>query len=193
MLYESLLLLKAQLNAYFSELHERITSIDPNPVVLENIAALSETQLLAAHNIYLTQINLVEEASLRNSPHFRRQDERTIYEQPPVYINLHILFSVVMRSNYETALLHLSHLIKYFQGQTVFHNKMTPDHHFGTQTSFKLTMELYSPTLEQVNYLWSTLGGKQYPFALYTLRVLEMKRESLLDTGIPVTEIILND
>ena len=41
--------------------------------------------------------------------------------------------------------------------------------------SFKLIFDLYSPTLEEVNHLWGTLGGRQYPFVLYVLRMLELK------------------
>jgi hypothetical protein len=36
-------------------------------------------------------------------------------------------------------------------------------------------MDLYSPNMEEVNHLWGTLGGKQYPFVLYTLRMLELQ------------------
>lgn len=193
MLYESLLLLKGQLNAYYTTLHERVSSIDPSPVILENVAALNETQLGDAQNVYITLVNLAEESTLRNTPNFRKQDDRTVYEQPPIYLNLHVLFSVVMRDEYEKALLHLSHLIKFFQGQPVFNQKLTADHSFGTGAEFNLIMDLCSPSLEQANFLWSTLGGRQYPSALYKLRLLEMKRDSMTATRDLISEITLKD
>jgi hypothetical protein len=40
-----------------------------------------------------------------------------------------------------------------------------------------------------VNHLWGTLGGKQYPFVLYTLRLLEMKfRATQAEAGL-ITEL----
>lgn len=46
-------------------------------------------------------------------------------------------------------------------------------------TSFKLIFDLYSPSMEEVNHLWGTLGGRQYPFALYVMRMLDLKFDSV--------------
>ena len=55
---------------------------------------------------------------------------------------------------------------------------------------FKLIVNLMSPTLEEVNHLWGTLGGKQYPFALYSVRMLEMQFQASQGEGGLITEVI---
>jgi hypothetical protein len=55
--------------------------------------------------------------------------------------------------------------------------------------SFKLIFDLYSPSMEEVNHLWGTLGGKQYPFAMYTLRMLDLKFRAVQSESGLITEI----
>ena len=50
-----------------------------------------------------------------------------------------------------------------------------PNHALDRLAEFKLVFDLCSPSMEEVNHLWGTLGGKQYPFAMYNLRMLELK------------------
>ena len=54
---------------------------------------------------------------------------------------------------------------------------------------FKLIFDLYSPTMEEVNHLWGTLGGKQYPFVLYVLRMLDLKFKAVQSESGLITEV----
>lgn len=194
MLYESLLFLEGQLNKYFEKLHnEENESIGSSPVKLENIAALKEDALDSADNIFVTLVNISEETTLKNIPNYRKENAVTVYENPPVYLNLYILFSVCIHGAYDKALMHLSYLIKFFQAKNTFTHKNSATTIFGEGVSFKLIMDLYSPTFEQANYLWSTLGGKQYPFALYKMRLLEIEKDSIVEKRGLITEITLTD
>ena len=56
--------------------------------------------------------------------------------------------------------------------------------------TFKLIFDLYSPTMEEVNHLWGTLGAKQYPFVLYSLRLLELKFKAAQGEGGLITEVV---
>jgi hypothetical protein len=44
--------------------------------------------------------------------------------------------------------------------------------------------------MEEVNHMWGTLGGKQYPFVLYSLRLLELKFKAALGEGGLITEVV---
>ncbi len=193
MLYESLLFLEGQLNKYFGKLNEENESIGSSPVKLENIAALKEDALDNAENIFVTLVNISEETTLKNIPNYRRENAVTVYENPPVYLNLYILFTACIHGAYDKSLMHLSHLIKFFQATNTFTHKNSATTAFGEGAAFRLIMDLYSPTFEQANYLWSTLGGKQYPFALYKMRLLEMERDSITEKRGLITEISLTD
>lgn len=193
MLYESLLFLEGQLNKYYGKLNEENESICLSPVKLENIAALKDTDFDGAENIFVTLVNISEETTLKNIPNYRRENAVTVYENPPVYLNLYVLFSVCIHGAYDRALMHLSYLIKFFQAQNTFTHKNSATTAFGDNVAFRLIMDLYSPTFEQANYLWSTLGGKQYPFALYKMRLVEVEKDSITEKRGLITEISLTD
>jgi hypothetical protein len=42
--------------------------------------------------------------------------------------------------------------------------------------NFRFTVELYTPTFEELNYIWGTLGGKQLPSALYKVSMIQIER-----------------
>ena len=48
---------------------------------------------------------------------------------------------------------------------------------------------LYTPTFEELNYVWGTLGGRQLPSVIYKIQLIEIDRNELLGTGKLITEI----
>jgi len=78
----------------------------------------------------------------------------------------------------------LSRVIRFFQYKNVFTQDnvdpasiitSSPTNSLDHLESFKLIFDLYSASMEEVNHLWGTLGGKQYPFVLYWMRMLDLK------------------
>ena len=146
-----------------------------------------------------SMINIREEKTLKNLVQPVRNDStlRVQYQNPPVYLNFHIMV-VATHASYTNALLLLSRTIKFFQFSNVFDQNSVapaslvtnaPGNALDQLETFKLIFDIYSPTMEEVNHLWGTLGGKQYPFALYTLRLLEMQfRATLAEAGV-ITEL----
>ena len=192
MLFKSLEFLREQLNLYLDSFPTNDPPGVPRPTaILENIAGLDEAALKDKDNILLTLVNISEEATLKNSPHYVNAFPFTIYNNPPIYLNLFVLFSACLKK-YDHALVVLSRVVRFFQGKNNFNNKnsITQVKDF---ENFSITMDLYSPTFEQSNYLWSTLGGKQHPFVLYKLRLVEMERESTEETRGIIKEIAVNE
>jgi hypothetical protein len=148
----------------------------------------------------VSMVNIREEKSLKNVPAYIRNDAtlRVNYQNPPIFLNLHILI-VATHANYTNALLMLSRAIKFFQFSNVFTqdsvlpNSLTtnaPQNPLDQLETFKLIFELYSPTMEEVNHLWGTLGGKQYPYVLYTLRLLEMTFKATQSEAGLITQVV---
>lgn len=164
--------------------------VDPGQVVLGNVAeGLSadpgKGPTVGRDKLVFSVVNIREEKTLKNMPNQVRNDVtlRVTYENPPVFLNLHIL-TVATHVEYAGAILMLSRAIRFFQFRNVFDQdsvspdsliKNAPANDLDKLETFKLIFDLYSPTMEEVNHLWGTLGGKQYPFVLYTLRLLELK------------------
>lgn len=150
--------------------------------------------------LYLSVVNIKEEKALKNLPSHVRNDAtlRVTYENPPVFLNLQILM-VATHLIYTDALLMLSRAICFFQFKNVFTQDNVVPGSITTNRplqpldrleSFKLIFDLYSPTMEEVNHLWGTLGGKQYPFVLYMLRMLDLKFQAVQSESGLITEVI---
>jgi hypothetical protein len=172
-------------------------------VVLGNIAegvAGAAAGMVPREVLAFSMVNIREEKTLKNVPAYQRNDAtlRVVYQNPPVFLNFHILVAAT-HANYSNALLVLSRAIKFFQFTSVFDRnsvspgsltKNAPNNPLDRLETFKLILDIYSPTLEEVNHLWGTLGGKQYPFVLYTLRLLEMQFQATQAEAGVITEVV---
>jgi hypothetical protein len=150
----------------------------------------------------LTIVNIKEEKTLKNLPNYVRDDltHTARYENPPVFLNVQLLL-VATHTSYNSALLMLSRAIRFFQSSTLFTETSVNPSSITTNAplnvldrlvTFRLGFDLVSPTLEEVNHLWGTLGGKQYPFVLYMMRLLDL-RFHVVPTETPlITEIVRN-
>lgn len=150
--------------------------------------------------VILSVVNIREEKALKNVPAYVRNDTtlRVTYENPPVFLNCTILI-VATHVSYVNALVMLSRTIAFFQHRHVFTPDLVdptslvtgePANVLDRLDSFKLIFDLQSPTLEEVNHLWGTLGGKQYPFALYGLRMLDLKFQAVDAEASLITEVV---
>ncbi|MBA4057146.1 MAG: DUF4255 domain-containing protein, partial [Marivirga sp.] len=96
--------------------------------------------------------------------------------------------------SYLDALERLSLVIRFFQGRNTF-TVATSSGPIDITTldeeilNLRITAELYTLTFEQVNHLWGTLGGKQMPFVMYKLRLVEIKDPKIV-REVPLIEEI---
>lgn len=150
--------------------------------------------------LLLSVVNIREEKALKNLPNYVRNDVtlKAKYENPPIYVNITVLMTAT-HTDYANALLVLSRALRFFQSQHVFtHNSVAPKsitdgepHNVLDRLSeFKLVIDLYSPSLEEVNQLWGTLGGKQYPFAIYNMRMIDLKYSVVGHESGLITEVV---
>jgi hypothetical protein len=184
MIFEVIQIIAEQVNNYLEEI-----GLDKS-VVPENIAFLESqnddiTDALK-NAVALTVINLAEEATLKNFPNHTVENTKTIYKNSVVNLNLYILFSA-NRDKYINSLKDISKIIEFFQGKRLFTQANTI---FNRSTSamsnvdnFRFTVELYTPTFEELNYIWGTLGGKQLPSALYKVSMIQIERNIIQAEG----------
>jgi Pvc16 N-terminal domain len=150
--------------------------------------------------VLLSVVNLQEERTLKNGPTYVRDDAalRVRYQNPPTFLNLAVLVTA-MHTKYGDALLALSRALTFFQFRNVFTldnvdpqslSDGAPVNALDRLVEFKLIFNLWSPTFEEVNDMWGMLGGKQFPFALYSMRMLELKFEATERESGLITEIV---
>lgn len=168
----------------------------------EGLAVANGGAGVARNRLILSLVNIREEKSLKNQPNFVRNDVtlRTSYENPPVYLNFLIL-ATATHTEYSNALLVLSRTIRFFQSGHVFTQDTVapasisinaPTNLLDQLENFKLIFDLYSPSMEEINHLWGTLGGKQYPFVMYMLRMLDLKFRAVHSESGLITEVTGN-
>ena len=150
--------------------------------------------------VLLSVVNIQEERTLKNGPTYVRDDValRVRYENPPTFLNLAVLVAAT-HTKYDDALLALSRALVFFQFRNVFTQENVdpqsltdgaPVNDLDRLVEFKLIFNLWSPTLEEVNDMWGMLGGKQFPFALYSMRMLELKFHATQRESGLITEVV---
>lgn len=174
MIESAIVLLRDELQSY---INLKDASVN---VVIDNVG-LFETSKgdTLTNNVIITVVNIEEESTLKNQPALKRPFAGTaIYQNPPVFLNLYVLFSCNYTGNdYRLALKRLSYIIQFLQSKNSFSVATSIaggnlDLNEPGITELRFTMELYTLTFEQINHLWGSLGGRQMPFAMYKLRLV---------------------
>lgn len=182
MIYEILQIIVEELNDYLNE----------NTVALANIADANSDGNSSGNfpDISLSLINIKEEFTLKNIRNNHVNGTSVTYKNPKVYLNLFVLFSL-NKSSYTESLKSLTKIIEFFQGKKVFtqanSNYEDVD---GVENikSFKFITDLFTPTFEELNFIWGTLGGKQNPSVLYKITLLEIERDVTAKEGKVISE-----
>ncbi len=195
MIDHALKLLRNELEMYIN------ANDDSVDVIVSNIGMLgiSQGEGLDGH-IIITLVNIEEESTLKNiSAQKRPFATAATYENPPVFLNLYVLFSCFYgdtrsETNYENALQRLSRVIRFFQSRNSFSTMSSAalgniDEDNADLAELRFTMELYTLTFEQINHLWGSLGGRQVPFVMYKLRLVGITEKAVVKEVPLITEI----
>lgn len=189
MIYEALQILSEQLDGYLSS--HGLSKL----VKLENIALLettSENTEKLDGKVVLTLINLDEEKTLKNLPNYKVINKQTTeYKNPPISLNLYLLIAANCNT-YVNSLRSISKTIEFFQGKSIFTSEnttYTTKDDFDILGSFKLIVNLYTPSFEELNHIWGTLGGRQLPSVIYRIQLIEIDRKDSPITGPVILEI----
>jgi len=185
MLYESLEILREQVANYLEEM-----GLGSNIVVLDSIAHFidntNKNNEPLDNKVILSLLNLQEETALKNQRNYTIEAGKPVYRNAPVNLNAYILFTC-NRSDYAFSLRSLASIISFFQGKNSFNHKNTlfsrNTQVMQSVTEFQFTTELFTPSFEELNYIWSMLGGKAYPAAMYKLNIIKLQREHIQDEG----------
>lgn len=181
MIFETLQIIREEANTY-------LKSIGGTPdITLNNVATLDQQDVDdltggGNSNILCTLVNVQEEFALKNVSNKRITNGTVDYRNPKVSLNLYVLYSFV-HGTYSEALKGLNRVVEFFQGKRVFTQTNTSferEVEMSDLVSFRFVVDLYTPSFEELNYIWGTLGGKQYPSVMYKISVLEIEREHSL-------------
>jgi hypothetical protein len=199
MISHALTIVKNELNKHLVDIYNSVSPAVGLGNLAEGFSPGQGTSGVLRDRLYLSVVNIKEEKTLKNLPNRVHNDLtlKATYENPPVFLNLQILI-VATPADYNDALLLLSRAIRFFQYRNVFTQDTVdpasitasaPVNPLDQLATFKLIFDLYSPSMEEVNHLWGTLGGKQYPFVLYMLKMLELQFKAVQRESGLITEV----
>lgn len=152
--------------------------LDSDEIIADNFHTLATN--LQREGLFYSIINIEEEATLKNRPNFFKEGGQLKRIQPPVVLNLYVLFAFRL-SDYNASILKLSELIGFFQTNRWFDfGDLTETQQLDPPID-RLVFELYNTNFEQLNHIWSVLGGNHYPSALYKIRVVKLQRNETED------------
>jgi hypothetical protein len=186
-------LLNNQLAAYIESMGG-----DRLDVIMANIAAIdaANSNVDLERKVILSLVNIEEEAALKNAGPLYRNVKTLNYVNPPIYLNLYLLITAHYEK-YEDALTRLSNVIQFFQGKNSFSLKNSPPNDMllnpDTYEDIQLHLEMFSLSFEQLNHLWGSLGGKQWPSVLYKVRLVKITENRITAQGPLIEEIQTKD
>lgn len=193
MIHPVLKFIAEQVNAYIQDQNRTDTDITDPVVILQNISRLDEDSLKTTNKILISLVNISEETSMKNNPDYASvRNNLVTYKNPPVNLNLYIMLTSFM-TNYENALIYLSLVLNFFQGKFFFNLKNSTTTVEGLPDDFHIILDMFNLGFEQLNYVWSTFGGKQHPFVCYKVRLLKMERESISEITGVISEIEIDE
>ncbi|MBK8983235.1 MAG: DUF4255 domain-containing protein [Ignavibacteria bacterium] len=169
-------------NFVMNEINEYLNAkLNPTP---KNIVILADAVKIAdsanqENNIFLSLINIEEDRISRNPENFVKVDNRVVYKNPKVNLNLYCIFVINKKDDYFGALRQLSSVIQFFQFKNVFTHENSPSLDPGID---KIIFDLHSLNFEQLNHLWGVLGGKYLPSVMYKMRMIT------IDENMPESE-----
>ena len=188
MIYEVIQIISEEVQQFLNE-----QGLDGSEILIENVSSIdAPDKEHLSDKILLTLLSIREEPALKNFPNHRIANDSMIYRNVKVNLNLMLLFAA-NRAFYTQSLRDISKIIEFFQSKRLFIPANTIfDRNANTMNdivNFRFTMELLTPSFEELNYIWGTLGGKQIPSALYKLSVIQIERDLDQTAGSLIHEI----
>jgi hypothetical protein len=189
MISESLAFLSTELNKF---LNLKLGSTTDPRLVLGNIAKAVDGDSASNplnNRIILSLINIEEDKVSKIRENYTKTSTGIIYKNPPILVNLYILIAANY-STYADNLKMMTFVIQFFQSQ----NSFTPTGYPGLDPKIiQLNADLFTLNFEQINHIWSTLGGKYLPSAMYKIRQITVEDENAAVTdGRFIEEIVTN-
>jgi hypothetical protein len=123
--------------------------------------------------------NIEQETSIANLGFTGKSGENFQVRNQPLNINLYVIFAANF-NDYNESLKFVSATVAYFQSNYVFLKKDYPQL---KDVSDKLVFELLKTDYQNVYNIWSALGAKYLPSAIYKMRMLTINEASVRQEG----------
>lgn len=121
--------------------------------------------------LVVTLVRLEEDRLSRSVDYYERlEGDRVRRVEPPTQLTAHVLVAAT-HEDYGEALKAVGHAVAFFQNtRSVDYAEIE-----GVEGPGRLLLEMDSPSFEQLNHLWGTVGAKYLPSVLYRMRLVSVR------------------
>ncbi|MEI7829431.1 MAG: DUF4255 domain-containing protein [Prolixibacteraceae bacterium] len=185
MIDQALIFLRDELNTYILS-RTNATNVE---VKLSKIVNDLGKYAFPDDSIALTIFNLEEDHIFKAQlPEFTYVDGQHLRREPELKFILHAMFAANF-VNYDEAWKAISLILGFFQSHSVFQSEEYPA--LPVKIG-RLTIELESLGVEQLNQIWAYLGAKHLPSVAYKIRMIVVQDEFVSAIQKPIINIKTN-
>ena len=125
--------------------------------------------------IAVSLINIEEERIFKSQQQdYSYTNGQNVVLEPELKLNLYILFAANFKQ-YDESLKFISHILTFFQARRTFTREKYPAL---DPRVLQLCQELESPSYEQLNQIWTYIGGKYLPSVIYRVRMVVLQEQT---------------
>ena len=173
MLNIALKFLENQLNTYLDT--KRASDSNLGKVKSSRLVDDNGKSAVTQDSIGASIINIEEERIFKSQvSEYAHTNGQHIVLEPELKINLYVLFAANFKE-YDEALKYISYVLMFFQSHPVFTQEQYPELDPSIE---KLTAELQSLNYDQLNQIWTFIGGKQIPSIVYKVRMVSLQDQT---------------
>lgn len=186
MLDVALNFLAAELNAYLVTRGARTATDEIGKVEVSKLVDDAGRWAIKDDHVGASLIHIEEDRVMKSHlPEATLADGKHVVLEPRLKLNLHVIFAARFQK-YNEGLRSLSLVLTYFQSHATF----TPSAYPGLDSRIeRLSVELQSPSYEQLNQIWAVIGGKYLPSAIYKVRMVALQDSEPSVVQPPLSEI----
>jgi len=166
-----------------------------DPLILTNISKYNDGNEFSDdlnNKLIISIVNIEEDRVAKSPKNYIKENSSVLYKNPAVPINLSIIFAAT-HNNYVTAINLVEKVIRFFQSKYVFTPENTPEllavNEVNDINIEKIIFDWVNLSLEEVNQLWTYLGGHYMPSVLLKMRMFTIDEQQIQKEGLPIKEI----
>ena len=166
-------MIKKILTYYASRLDEYLSRLHHQPEGLAEIGVIGNSTDEKPCKLIVSLINIERETAGGISSPMQRTTEGYIRHAPPLLLNLNLMLAAVYdEKRYAESLDILSDTLKFIQSVPIFE-----------VGGMAYTVEIVTLSSQDLNNIWTMLGGQYYPSVVCKLRRLVIDAEEITGSG----------
>lgn len=169
MIYPCLKYIADRLNQNIKHIYHLAEDI----VVLTDLAGQGEGTLSTNDNKITITLTNIEKDTIphqRGADHTVYSGQHVLQGGQPLYINISVVVAAHFTgANYPESLKFVSHLMAFFHRHCIFDHQNSPDMPSGIE---RIQMEIENIQRNDLNAMWSMLGGRYLPSVSYRIRLV---------------------